>query len=92
VKRRELLALLRGGAMIAWTFVARAQQRAMPVIGFLNPGPAVPGRSFVAAFREGLSEPAISRDKTLPSNIVERREAITGFQHWLPISLIARSM
>ena len=36
--------------------IARAQQKSMPVIGFLSPGPAVPGRSVLAAFREGLSE------------------------------------
>jgi putative tryptophan/tyrosine transport system substrate-binding protein len=56
VKRRELLALLGGGVTMAWTFVARAQHRSMPVIGFLSPGLAVPGRSIVAAFHEGLGE------------------------------------
>jgi hypothetical protein len=50
MRRRELL-LLGGGAMIAARGL-RAQQKAMPLIGYLNgtsPGPAAP---FVAAFRQ----------------------------------------
>jgi putative tryptophan/tyrosine transport system substrate-binding protein len=56
VKRRELLTLLGGGAMIAWPFAARAQQTAMPVIGFLGSGSANAFTPFLAAFRHGLDQ------------------------------------
>jgi putative ABC transport system substrate-binding protein len=55
INRRELLALV-GGAMAAWPLTARAQQKAMPVIGYLATGFPDPTAPNVAAFRRGLSE------------------------------------
>jgi ABC-type uncharacterized transport system substrate-binding protein len=52
IRRREFITLISGGA--AWPLAARAQQPAMPVIGFLHPGSPGERLHLIAALREGL--------------------------------------
>src|ERR671911_357137 len=84
--RRDLVSLL--GAMATWPLAARAQQKVMPVIGYL--GASTPGQSApsLAAFRHGLSETDYVEGQKVAIELVPIASAIDNF---FPIA-VAKSL
>jgi putative ABC transport system substrate-binding protein len=71
LQRREVIAGL-GGAVTAWPLSTHAQQRALPVVGYVSVAGATPERE--RAFRQGLGEAGYSegRNVTVEYHILDK--------------------
>src|SRR5499433_882192 len=55
MRRRDLIKVI-AGSLAAWPIVARGQQAAMPVVGFLGPGSPESDAYRVTPFKQGLKD------------------------------------
>ena len=81
MRRREFITAL-GSVAIAWPLTGRAQQRAMPVIGFISAGSPEAYPQALAAFRKALSDIGFVEGQSLA---IEYRWAGTEYERFIDI-------
>jgi putative ABC transport system substrate-binding protein len=84
IRRRTFIAGL--GSAAVWPVVSRAQQSALPVIGYVYTGTAEgSGGDQAAAFRKGLSESGFIEGRNVSSSTGGRRTTSLRCRKWSPI-------
>jgi ABC-type uncharacterized transport system substrate-binding protein len=93
MRRRDFITLL-GGAALSLPLGARAQQSAIPVVGFLRSTPQAPFQNLVTAFREGLKETGfvegqnVAVDYRYADNRIDRLPALVADLIRRPVAVI----
>jgi putative ABC transport system substrate-binding protein len=97
MKRRDFITLI-GGTAAGWPLAARAQQPALPTIGFLATGSPAAWGHFIAAFREGLKETGYEEGRNVAIEFrwaegqSSRLPALAGELAARPVSVIVPSV
>src|SRR5262245_63910428 len=93
MRRREFISLI-GGAAAAWPLAARAQQPAMPVIGFLRSTSLAVSTPMIAGFRQGLTAAGFNEGQNVAieyryaDNQLERLPGLVAEMIRLPVAVI----